>query len=147
MIDLSMSTSLHPGGTRGRGSRDGTMSDAKVITIMILFHLCGYKCLKHFYINEVCENMPDPFPNTVSYNRFVELERKVAVPFILFVKKSMEPCMSISFVGKCAETSTFTSAGYSGGFTQRGQCPMGWFYGFKLHLIYASVGFSWVGFI
>ena len=37
--------------------RGSTLSDAEVITIMILFHLCGYKCLKHFYIDEVCENM------------------------------------------------------------------------------------------
>ena len=34
--------------------RDGTLSDAEVITIMILFNLCGYKCLKQFYVNEVC---------------------------------------------------------------------------------------------
>lgn len=64
--------------------RDGMLSDAEVITMMILFHLCGYKCLKHFYLNEVCENMTDLFPHTVSYNLFVELERKVAIPFILF---------------------------------------------------------------
>ena len=67
--------------------RDSILSDAEVMTIMILFHLCGYKCLKHFYLNEVCENMKDLFPMTVSYNRFVELERKVAIPFMLFVKK------------------------------------------------------------
>ena len=59
--------------------RDSTLSDAEVITIMILFHLCGYKCLKLFYIDEVCNNMNDLFPHTVSYNRFVELERKVAI--------------------------------------------------------------------
>ncbi len=26
------------------------MSDAEVITILIYFHLQGYRCLKHFYI-------------------------------------------------------------------------------------------------
>ena len=39
---------------RDKGSRkynwDGTISDAEVITIMILFHLCRYKCLKLFYM-------------------------------------------------------------------------------------------------
>ena len=34
--------------------RGGTLSDAEVITIMILFHLCGYKCLKHFYDSYYC---------------------------------------------------------------------------------------------
>ena len=27
-----------------------------------------YRCLKHFYLNEVCGNMKDMFPNVVSYN-------------------------------------------------------------------------------
>ena len=60
--------------------RDGALSDAEVATILILFHTCGHKCLKHFYLDEVCRNMKSLFPRTVSHNRFVELERKVAAP-------------------------------------------------------------------
>lgn len=120
--------------------RDSTLSDAEVITIMILFHLCGYKCLKHFYIDEVCENMTDLFPNTVSYNRFVELEQKVAIPFILFVKRCcMGGCTGISFVDStalrvCRNQRIHLHKVFKG-LAQRGQCSMGWFYGFKLHLI------------
>lgn len=33
--------------------RDPKMYSAEIITIMIVFHLSGYKCSKHFYINEV----------------------------------------------------------------------------------------------
>lgn len=42
--------------------RDPRMSSAEIITIMILFHLSGYKCFRHFYINEVQEHMTDIFP-------------------------------------------------------------------------------------
>lgn len=63
--------------------RDPKMSSGEIITIMILFHLSGYKCFKHFCINEVQEHMTDLFPNTVSYNRFTELERSVVIPFTL----------------------------------------------------------------
>lgn len=85
--------------SKRRYHRDGRLSDAEVITIMILFHLGGYKCLKHFYLNEVCRNMTDLFPGLVSYNRFVELERKVVIPFILFVNRCcMGACTGISFV-------------------------------------------------
>ena len=73
--------------------RDPRMSSAEIIIIMILFHLSGYKCFKHFYINEVQEHMTDIFPKTVAYNRFTELERTVVIQFILFVKRC---CM-----GKC----------------------------------------------
>jgi len=37
--------------------RDGTMSDAEVMKILVLFHGSGYRCLKHFYLNHVCKHM------------------------------------------------------------------------------------------
>ena len=123
-----------------RYHRDSTMSSAEVITIMILFHLSGYKCLKHFYVDEVKENMTDLFPATVSYNRFTELERGVIVPFVLFVKKCcMGMCTGISFVDSTAlrvcRNQRIHLHRVFRGLAQRGQCSMGWFYGFKLHLI------------
>lgn len=126
--------------SKRRYHRDSMLSDSEVITIMILFHLCGYKCLKHFYLNEVRKNMTGLFPATVSYNRFVELERKVAVPFVLFVKRCcMGACTGISFVDSTAlrvcKNQRIHLHKVFRGLAQRGQCSMGWFYGFKLHLI------------
>ena len=63
--------------------REPRLSDAEVMTIMILFHFSGYKCLKHFYSDYVCAHMRHLFPTPVSYNRFTELERKVSVPMVL----------------------------------------------------------------
>ena len=60
--------------------RSSTMSKAEVMLIMILFHDSGYRCFKHFYLEKVCKHLRHLFPNVVSYNRLVELERKVAVP-------------------------------------------------------------------
>ena len=43
--------------------------------------------------------MNKDFPHTVSYNRFVELERKVYVPFAAFLKmRALEQCTGISFI-------------------------------------------------
>ena len=56
------------------------MSKAEVMLIMILFHTSGYRCFKHFYLEKVCKHLRHLFPNVVSYNRLVELEREVAVP-------------------------------------------------------------------
>ena len=41
--------------------RDGKMSVPEIMLIMILSHSSGYRCLKHFYLNEVCGNMKDGF--------------------------------------------------------------------------------------
>ena len=67
--------------------------------IMILFHSSGYRCLKHFYLEQVCKHMRHLFPKVVSYNRFVELEREVAIPLIIFIKEVLlGKCTGISFV-------------------------------------------------
>ena len=65
--------------------RDGMMSDSEVMTILILFHDSGYRCLNHFYIQYVCKYMRHLFPKTVSYNRFVELERRAVVKLAVLV--------------------------------------------------------------
>ena len=120
--------------------RASKMSDSEVITIMILFHFSGYKCLKHFYVRYVLVHMRHLFPTPVSYNRFTELERRVIVPFILFLKKClMGGCTGISFVDStalrvCRNQRIHLHKVFKG-LAQRGQCSMGWFYGFKLHLV------------
>ena len=79
--------------------RDSTLSKAEVMLIMILFHDSGYRCLKYFYLEAVCKHMRHLFPRVVSYNRFVELERDVAIPLALFIKKVLlGKCTGISFV-------------------------------------------------
>jgi hypothetical protein len=46
------------------------MSDAEVILILILFHMGGYKCLKHYYIHHICKHCQHFFPKTLSYSTF-----------------------------------------------------------------------------
>ena len=67
--------------------------------IMILFHDSSYRCLKHFHLKKVYKQLRHLFPNVVSYNHLVELEREVAIPLTLFIKKVLlGKCMGISFV-------------------------------------------------
>ncbi len=40
----------------------GRLSDAEVITILILFHCKGFRCLKHFYTQYVCRHLTHLFP-------------------------------------------------------------------------------------
>jgi len=63
-------------------NRKFKLSDSEVITIMILFHQKSYRNLKHFYINYIQKHMVSEFPQTVSYNRFVELQQKAVMPMV-----------------------------------------------------------------
>ena len=79
--------------------RDETMSKAEIMVILILFHSSGYRCLKHFYLHHVCVHLRHLFPDVVSYNRFVELEKTVALPLAISIKKVLlGKCTGISFV-------------------------------------------------
>ena len=130
---------LKPTGKR-KYHRNSTMSKAEVMLIMILFHDSGYRCFKHFYLEKVCKQLRHLFPNVVSYNHLVELEREVAIPLTLFVKKVLlGKCTGISFVDStplrvCKNQRIHIHKVFKG-IAQRGKCSMGWFFGFKLHLI------------
>ena len=125
--------------------RDGKMSDSEIMTILILFHDSGYRCLKHFYLHYVCEHMSDLFPNTVSYNRFVELEKRAVVKLVVLVKTVlMGKCTGISFIDStplrvCKNQRILQHKTFKG-IAQRGYCSIGWFYGFKLHIICNEMG-------
>lgn len=120
--------------------RESTLSKAEVMTIVIMFHFSGYRCLKHFYKEYVCLHLQHLFPKLVSYNRFVELEKEVAIPMTIFIKKVLlGSCTGISFVDStplrvCRNQRIHTHKVFKG-IAQRGKCSMGWFFGFKLHLI------------
>ena len=66
--------------TKRKYHRVSTLSKAEIMLIMILFQDSGYRCLKHFYREKICKHMRRLFPKVVSYNRFTELEKEVAVP-------------------------------------------------------------------
>ena len=79
--------------------RSPKMSKAEVMLILIMFHASAYRCLKHYYLEYVCVHLRGPFPELVSYNRFVELGKDVALPVAIFIKKILlGKCTGISFV-------------------------------------------------
>jgi hypothetical protein len=70
-----------------------------LLTYMICFHYGSFRNLKHFYLFYVAKHLQSEFPNLLSYNRFVELERKVMLPFALFLKLiCFRQCTGITFI-------------------------------------------------
>jgi len=123
-----------------RRNRAFTMSDSEVITILILFHLGNYRNLKNFYIEYVKKHLTSYFPKTVSYNRFTELQKKVLLPMTLLLKTlKVGEVTGISFVDStpiraCKNKRIYNHKTFNG-IAARGKSTMGYFYGFKLHLI------------
>ena len=136
--------SLESSKTKKR-NRKFTMSESEVMTILLLFHFGAFKNLKSFYVFYVQKHMQKDFPATVSYNRFVELERKVCIPLAIFVRMMcMGKCTGISFIDSTPLRSCHIKREKQHktfkGIAEKGQCSIGWFYGFKLHLIINDKG-------
>lgn len=121
------------------------MSDSEVMTILVLFHLKSYRNLKHFYLDYVSNHMRDLFPQLVSYNRFVELQKKVSQPLAVYLKtRGLGECTGISFIDSTAlkvchykrEKQHKVFEGIAG----KSFGTLGWFYGFKLHLVCSDTG-------
>jgi len=131
--------------TKKKRNKPCKLSDSEVITIMIAFHLGGYRNLKHFYINFVQKVLKSEFPKTVSYNRFVELQQKALPPMVIFLKiMRLGSCSGISFIDStsirvCKNNRIFNHKVFEG-IATRGKSTMGYFFGFKLHIVVSDTG-------
>uniref|UniRef100_UPI0037449D62 IS982 family transposase n=1 Tax=Sphingobacterium faecale TaxID=2803775 RepID=UPI0037449D62 len=141
--DFDRSTS---GFLLGRVSkRPPVMSNSEVISICLLFHLSGFRCFKHFYMFYLQKHMKSEFPRTVSYNRFVELSQSVLMPMTIFLKTCcLGRCSGISFVDstpiRVCNNKRIKRNKVFKGIAEVGKSTMGWFYGFKLHIVINDKG-------
>jgi len=125
--------------------RKPTMSCSEVITIMVIFHTGGFRNMKHFYIYYVQKHLGHLFPDTVSYNRFVELMQAVALPMTLFMKTCcMGEATGISFIDstpiRVCKNKRIKRNKVFKGIAQLGKSTMGYFFGFKLHIVINDKG-------
>ena len=121
------------------------MSDSEVITLMTLFHSSGFRNMKHFYQHYVQKHLRSEFPHTVSYNRFTELMQSAVLPMTIFLKTCcLGECTGISFVDStpisvCKNKRIRRNKVFKDTAT-RGKSTIGYFFGFKLHLIINDKG-------
>ena len=124
--------------------RSSKMSKSEVMAILVLFHRSGFRDLKRFYTKVVCQYWRADFPNLLSYNRFVELQRDSLVLLGAFMQTRLGKCSGISFIDstklavcnnlRIKQNKIFRDV------AKRGKTTTGWFYGFKIHLVVSDCG-------
>jgi len=126
-----------PGQAKRR--RKPQLSLSEMMTIVIQFHQQGYRCFKRYYIEHVAMHWRDEFPQLVSYNRFVELMPRLIIPLMTYLHCHRGQCTGISFMDstplKVCDNHRISSHKVFGDLARRGRTSMGWFFGFKLHLV------------
>ena len=127
-----------------RRRRQGALCLSEIMTIMVGFHLSGYRTFKHYYLNYVLRYQRGYFPGLVSYNRFVELLQGSLVPLCCFLTSRFGQCSGISFIDSTkisvCHNRRIGSHKVMAEFAARGKTSVDWFYGFKLHLVINDQG-------
>ena len=130
-------------GVRQRQRARG-LSLSEVMTLLILFHQSYYRTFKAFYTEHVLVHLRAEFPGLVSYSRFVELIPETLIPLCVYLRHCCGMCTGISFLDstplavchnrRIAQHKVFA------GLAARGKTSVGWFFGFKLHLVFNDRG-------
>ena len=120
------------------------MSQSEIMTIVILFHQSGFRNFKHYYTSYVAKYLSQEFPKLLSYNRFLELMQEVILPLTAYLRSRFGKNTGISFIDStpivvCHNRRIKRNKVFKD-LAARGKNGMGWFYGFKLHLIVNDLG-------
>ena len=133
--------------SQASGSKRGpkpVMSTSEVMTLVIHFHQQGYRNLKHYYQKHVCVPLQAEFPKLVSYGRFVELVQGAALPLCAFLKSRMGRVTEVAFIDSTplavCHNRRISRHRVFRDLAARGKNSMGWFFGFKLHLVVSDTG-------
>ena len=124
--------------------RAGALCASEVMTIIIHFHQSQYRHFKAYYIHYVQKYLRAEFPKLVSYNRFVELMPTVLIPLWGYLRTQFGRCSGISFIDSTpicvCHNARISSHKVFDGLAKRGRNSVGWFYGFKLHVVVNDSG-------
>ena len=124
-------------------NRAGRLTSSEVMTILIAFHRSDFRTFKHFYIMLQKQHIAE-FPDLVSYQRFVELMPSVLALLCGYLRSRFGKCTGIAFVDSTAlavcGNKRISRNRVFRGMAKLGKTTMGWFFGFKLHLVINECG-------
>lgn len=119
--------------------KPSSLSLSEILTIVIHFHQSNHKTFKQYYTNYVAVYLAADFPGLVSYNRFVELMSNASIPLHVLLLSLLGSPSLANFVDSTkvvvCDNHRITRNRVFKGIARRGMSSMGWFYGFKLHLV------------
>jgi len=122
----------------------GYLHDSEIMTIVIAFQSSGYRNFKTFYTGYVAQFWKSAFPKLPSYNRFVEIMRRIIFPLTFFSQLRTgnrsgiyyidSTCLPVCHLKRSRRHKTFDEI------ADYGRTSIGWFFGLKLHIIVNHVG-------
>jgi hypothetical protein len=124
--------------------RPSKISPAEIMTILIFFHRIRFRDFKTYYIGYVIPHLKIYFPFLPSYSHMVNLMKSVIVPLCIFVQGLTGEETGIYFIDatvlKACHIKRERQHRVFKGIAKKAKSTMGWFFGFKLHLVINDKG-------
>lgn len=125
--------------TTRKRQRKGKLTLGEMLFIMVLFHLSPFKDFKHFWVHGVEQKYRDHFDDLPSYGRFVALMPRLFAPLTVLMHSLSGEETGIyvadsTKLAVCANPRISRNRTFKG-LAARGHSTMGWFFGFKLHVV------------
>jgi len=115
------------------------MNVSEIMTIVIAFHTSNHRDFKNYYTGFVAQFYRSHFPTLLSYTRFLEVMPRIIVPLSSYFSTLKGEPTGIDFIDstciKVCHNLRIPRHKTFSGIAERGKGTMGWFYGFKLHLV------------
>lgn len=117
---------------------------SEIMTIVVYFHQSDYRTFKNYYLTKIFKYHRQDFPKLVSYNRFVELMSSSLIPLIYYLNSRKGKNTGLSFIDSTRLPICHPQRAKRNKVFDRlaawGKSSIGWFFGFKLHLIINECG-------
>jgi hypothetical protein len=124
---------------RQPGPRSG-LCDSEIMMLLVLYHSSRFKNFKMFYNDIVLDLLRAYFPGAPCYERFITLTKGVWALLALFLASRMGHKGSIYYIDSTplavCHNRRIAKHRVFAGLAARGKTSMGWFFGFKLHLVF-----------
>ena len=124
--------------------RKFSLTLSEIMTIIIHFHQSNYRTFKAYSTKYLRFFLRNAFPGLVSYSWFIRLMSQTFVPLLMYLLSHRGQCTGIFFIDStsikvCHNRRIHRHKVFSG-LAARGKTTMGWFFGFKLHLVVNDCG-------
>lgn len=121
-----------------RRNKHPKLKRSEIITILIFAQTIRFRDFKTFYLTYY-KQLKSSFPHLVSYSRFVQLMPRVTLEMMAFTLSLRGQCSGYSFIDStplqvCKKKRISRNKVFKG-IAKIGKSTIGWFHGFKLHLV------------
>ncbi|CAK0771645.1 hypothetical protein CCP3SC5AM1_730018 [Gammaproteobacteria bacterium] len=122
------------------GSPECGLVKSDIMTVLVLYHISGFKHFKIFYEGIIIKLFRNDFPKAPSYARFIVLINRAWMPLTMFLankfgNKTVCYYIDSTKLTVCDNHRIHRHKVFRN-LATRGKTSMGWFFGFKLHIVF-----------